>query len=106
MGFEYTIKFDDAAWLEANREEVVSLIRQLPSFVKQEDRGEFWLKDARSTASWDYQVRLFPNDDSILVEVSSSGDAFSRDVPDLIRDLSKRTGVSLVDDDGEVVEID
>lgn len=106
MGFEYTIKFLDPAWLEANRGPVVSLIRQLPSFVRQEDRGEFWLKGRGSTNSWDYDVRLFPARDSILVEVSSSGDAFSRDVAGLLRDLSSRTGVTLVDDDDEVVEIE
>ncbi len=103
MGWEYSLKFDYPQWLSQNKEQIVDVIRALPSYVERKSEEEIWLKDRKSTHSWEYEVRLFLEEESIFIEVSAWSDAFYRDVKNLFEQLSSQTNVRLIDDDNERV---
>ena len=96
---------------------IKSFIRKLPSFVGQKSDTEFWLKDPESKHAWEYGIRLFLNahlpewgsernaQETMLVEVNSHSQAFSRDVKALFSAIAHEAQTELVDDDGEVVNL-
>ena len=106
MAWEYYLKFDDPGWLMQNKDKVKRLLESLPSYLEQKSEKEIWLKDNKSNHSWLYDIRLlFIEPQSILLEVSSQSEAFSRDVRNLLKHLSVKTSIRLVDDDDEIVDL-
>jgi len=102
MGFELIEKFLDSKWIQENVTEVQRLIVSLPTFSKQVDEGEFWLKDLSYNSDWEYDARIFLNQkDHLLIEVSSFSKAFFQDIKLLHEALRSNTPVTLMDDDGE-----
>lgn len=104
MGIEARIRPADSGWMAANRDRLAAKIQALPSFVAAKAPGEFWLKDASSTSTWPYDVRLFLEPVSLLVEISTKGDALYRDVASIHADLAREVPVSL-EDEGDPDEI-
>lgn len=104
MGVEARIRPADTGWMAANRERLAAKIRALPSFVTEKAPGEFWLRGASSTSTWPYDVRLFLEPASFLVEISTKGEALYRDVASLHADLVREGPVSL-EDEGDPDEL-
>lgn len=106
MGFEARMRPADAGWMAANRDRLAVKIQALPSFVAEKTPGEFWLKGASSLSTWPYDVRLFLESTSLLVEISTEGEALSRDVASIHTDLAREVPVSLEDagDPDEMVD--
>lgn len=104
MGLEVRIRPADTAWMAANRGRLAAKIHALPSFVTEKAPGEFWLKDASSISTWPYDVRLFLEPASVLVEISTHGEALSRDVASIHADLVRDGPVSL-EDEGDAEEL-
>jgi hypothetical protein len=98
MGLEVRIRLAAPAWMAANRARLAAKIRTLPSFVAEKAPGELWLKDASSTSTWPYDVRLFLEPASLLVEISTQGEALYRDVASIHADLVREGPVSLEDE--------
>lgn len=105
MSLELYIKFDDQNWLASNSNKVQQAIENLDSFTLKKSNTEFWLKDDPSDGGWDFDVRIFLLDSSLLVEVSSTTSAYLRDLKSLWASLSQQTNVDFVDEDGEEVII-
>src|SRR4051794_13991092 len=80
MGDEYRIRWSDPGWPNAHREQIERVIRELPTFVGHGEAKELWLKDDASRSTWPFDVRVFIDEGSLLIEVSSETRAFSRDV--------------------------
>jgi len=59
MGFELIEKFLDRRWIQENFTGVQRLIVNLPTFNKQVDERECWLKDLSHDNDWKYDVRIF-----------------------------------------------
>ena len=104
MGVEARIRPADTGWMAANRDRLVAKIEALPSFVTEKAPGEFWLRGASSTSTWPYDVRLFLEPASLLVETSTRGEALYRDVALLHADLAREVPVSL-EDEGDTDEL-
>lgn len=79
MGVEVRIRPADTGWMAANRDRLVAKIQALPSFGTEKAPGESWLRGASSTSTWPYDVRLFLEPTSFLVEISTKGEALYRD---------------------------
>ena len=104
MGLEARIRPADAGWIAANRDRLAAKIQALPSFVAEKAPGEFWLKDASSLSTWPYDVRLFLEPASLLVEISAKGEALYRDVASIHADVAREVPVSL-EDEGDPDEL-
>jgi hypothetical protein len=104
MGLEVRIRPADPGWMAENRERLAAKIQALPSFVTEKAPGELWLKDASSTSTWPYDVRLFLEPASLLVEISTQGEALYRDVASIHADLVREGPVSL-EDEGDPEEL-
>jgi hypothetical protein len=98
MGLEVRIRPADTGWIAANRGRLAAKIQALPSFVTEKAPGEFWLKGASSLSTWPYEVRLFLESASLLVEISTNGEALYRDVASLYAGLAREVPVSLADE--------
>ena len=98
MGLEVRIRPADTAWMAANRDRLTAKIHALPSFVNEKAPGELWLKDASSTSTWPYDVRLFLETASLLVEISTQVEALYRDVASIHADLVREGPVSFEDE--------
>jgi hypothetical protein len=98
MGLEARIRPADRDWMARNRDRLAAKIQGLPSFVAEKAPGEFWLKDASSTSTWPYDVRLFLEPASLLVEISTKGEALYRDVASIHADLVREVPVTLEDE--------
>lgn len=105
MSLEVYIKFDDRNWLVSNSNKVKQAIEDLDSFISKKSDTEFWLKDNPSDGGWDFDVRIFLLENSLLVEVSSTTPAYLRDVKNLLASLNEQTNVEFVDEDGEEIVI-
>src|SRR5690349_3481765 len=99
MAREYRFRITDAGWLANNRARLADMMRALPTFVGEKENGEIWLRSPGSTHDWDYDVRLFPEEDGVFVEVSSRSDALSDDVRALYEGLARETNVVIEDAD-------
>ena len=106
MGLEYRIRPLDVQWFAQNRDRVAETVRTLPSFVEEKPGDEFWLKHSASDSSWAFDVRVFIEDDSLFVEISSNSGAFYEDVRALYERLAQDAGavVEDADDPDETVE--
>ncbi len=104
MGLEVRIRPADPGWMATNRDRLAAKIQALTSFVAEKSPGEFWLKDASSTSTWPYDVRLFLEPATLLVEISTQGEALYRDVASIHADLVHEGPVSL-EDEGDPEEL-
>jgi hypothetical protein len=101
MSLELTIHFNDAIWYKEHRQQIAAKIRALPSFVKQADTNEFWLKDKKYLNPWDFDVRMFLQLNFVFLEVSAFSNAFYSDVKHFYEMLLTDTGLTIIDEDGE-----
>jgi len=106
MGVELRIRWDDRTWLGSHRAQVEQMIRELPSFAKQEG-DEFWLKDTTTPSTWAFDVRVFLETETIFFEVSGKTRSFREDVRRLHTLLAAASTVRLedCDDPDESVDI-
>jgi hypothetical protein len=104
MGLEVRIRPADSGWMATNRDCLAAKIHALPSFVTEKAPGEFWLRGASSTSTWPYDVRLFLEPTSFLVEISTEGEALYRDVASIHADVAREVPVSL-EDEGDPDEL-
>lgn len=106
MGLEYRIRPKDTKWMAAHRGRVEAWIRALPSFVEGGAPPELWLKDPGTPGDWAFDVRLFPEEDALFVEVSSKSPAFFRDARALHDRIAGETPVSIEDADDPDEQLD
>jgi endonuclease YncB( thermonuclease family) len=99
MALEYRLRFDDPAWLQGHREQVEQMIRELPTFVRQQDGDTFWLKDPTSTSTWAYDVRIVLEAESIFFEVASKSRSFREDMRRLYESSATLSKLRLEDCD-------
>lgn len=105
MAVEYRIQFEDPTWLSAHKAQVEQTIRELSTFVSQAG-NEFWLKDPTSTSTWAFDVRVFVEAGSILLEVSSKTRSFRDDLRRLYETLAASSAAHLEDCDDPDEEVD
>ncbi len=105
MGLELSGNFSDNAWYMKNIDTIKSMIIELPSFVKQAGKDEFWLKAKNSQNSWDYDVRIFVQKGKFLIEASLCNEALHSDVKTLVGRVSTETSLNLLDDDGNMFRL-
>jgi hypothetical protein len=103
MAHEFILKFSAPDWYSQHRNDVRTRVLALPSLAKQVTERELWLRARDSQGRWPYDVRIFLDPDSILVEVTNFGSAYFQDVRDLVSSLASTVGVELTDDDGQAV---
>ncbi|MEO7327199.1 MAG: hypothetical protein ABI193_01385 [Minicystis sp.] len=99
MGLEYKIKPKTGAFSSSTTGRITATLRASTSFVREQAPGELWLKDAGSSTTWAYDVRVFVRPDELFVEVSSKTGAFVRDVAALWDELSASAPMRLEDGD-------
>ncbi len=104
LGLEVRIRPADSGWMATNRDRLAAKIQALPSFVTEKAPGELWLRGASSTSTWPYDVRLFLEPASLLIEISTRGEALSRDVASIHADVAREVPVSF-EDEGDPDEI-
>ena len=104
MGVEVRIRPADSGWMAVNRDRLAAKIQALPSFITEKAPGEFWLRGASSNSTWPYDVRLFLEPASLLVEISTKGEALYRDVASIHADVAHEVPVSL-EDEGDPDEL-
>lgn len=105
MGLELSGNFSDNAWYIRNIDTIKSMITELPSFVKQAGKDEFWLKAKNSQNFWDYDVRIFVQKNEFLIEASLCDEALHSDVKTLVDRISTETNLNLFDDDGGMFKL-
>lgn len=105
MALEAFVRFEDKAWLHANTNKIITLLKYLDSFVFQASDTEFWLKDKASQSDWEFDVRIFLQKKSLLIEASSTNLAYHRDVKKLLDLLKQETEIKFTDEDGEELNI-
>ncbi len=81
--------------MATNRDRLAAKIQALPSFVTEKAPGELWLRGASSTSTWPYDVRLFLEPASLLIEISTRGEALSRDVASIHADVAREVPVRI-----------
>src|SRR5690349_17132231 len=100
MSFEYYLRFDDPAWLKANREEIAHMIERLPSYGGRVDDA-FWLKQPQFNVP---DVRIWIRDDHVFIERTAVIGQAVQDIATLVKQLAQRTPVRLVNEDGELTD--
>ncbi|MEZ0539972.1 hypothetical protein [Fibrella arboris] len=102
MGLELKTRFHDKSWYSVHKSIVAEKIRQLPSFIEEIANREFWLKASNSDNPWEYDVRVFMEDEGLFIESNITTDTLIKDIKYLFEQLHKLTPVELVDDDDEI----
>lgn len=99
MAYEYYLRFHDRTWFGANREDIVHAIERLPTYAGSSD-GAFLLQQPQYNVP---DIRLWVGDGHIFIERTALVGPTVRDLVTLVKELSERTSVRLVDEDDEPV---
>jgi uncharacterized NAD(P)/FAD-binding protein YdhS len=106
MGFELKEKFDNLMWYHNHKGNLIDKIINLPTYIRQQNENEFWLKEAAFAGTWEFDVRIFLTQGEIFIEVSTFSKAFTEDIKYLHEYMSNDTLCQLLDDDDEVYNFD
>lgn len=99
MGSELYIRFGEPRRYDAQKKFLRGALAELPSFARYFFPNEYWLKDVHSPSTWGYDVRIFVEEDHVLIEVTTGTRAFTEDVRGICEELSRSAGGALVDED-------
>jgi hypothetical protein len=101
MGHEVYVRFAEPEWLRTHAPAFSKLLASLPTFVRRTG-DEIWLAgtDSRAPDAWSYDVRVFLEQDRVLVEISAHPPSIDRDLRALLAWLRERTTIAVVDEDG------
>jgi hypothetical protein len=80
---------------QARRDELLEKIQSLPTFQSNTSEAELWLKDSTTTSAWAFDVRVFLNKDSVLLEISARSPAILLDLNALHQAMRSFCGASI-----------
>ena len=105
MGHEVFVTSAQRTWMSEHAPEIADVLAGLPTFVGRDGR-EVRLRgtESRAPAAWTYDVRVFVDDERLLVEISAHPASIERDLRALFAWLRARTTISVTDDDGVALD--
>jgi hypothetical protein len=103
MSAEFTLSFNDDSWYSQNRNFISEKIMSLKTFSIKED-NEYRLlgsEPGQGKNDWTFDVRIFLEDASIFIEISTHPPSITSDLSFLFEWIRKQTKIFILDDDGE-----
>lgn len=98
MSAEFILTFSDDSWYLRNRNDIVNKILSLSTYSKN-DGDMYYL--SYDEGERDYCVRLFFENCSLFIEISSHPASIEKDLISLFGWIRSQTKISICDDDGE-----
>lgn len=102
MAAEFILSFEDDQWYLANKSRVAKKIKCLASFYEKVGIWEFRMVSSKYTEErqMKFDVRLFLNETSIFIEVSSHPSNIENDLNHLFEWIRSNTPITIADEDG------
>jgi len=102
MGYEYSIRFSDKNRFDEKKDSIKMMIKEMKSFVEEKSEKEFWIKHPHSENPWDFDIRLFLENNYIFIEVSVFNEAFYEDIKNLYVYLKEKMNAEMFDDNDDI----
>lgn len=102
MSAEFILSFKDTSWYPTNLKEIVRKITSLGTFSKGFQEKEFRLigTEPRNPGDWDYDVRLFLENERIFLEISAHPSSIENDLSAFFEWIRSHTEITINDEDG------
>ncbi|MBJ2160770.1 MAG: hypothetical protein JFR39_01550 [Muribaculaceae bacterium] len=101
MAAELFVKFENTNWYIENKKMIINVITSLETFVYQLN-NEFWLKDSSDIIDDDYHVRIFLNNDDIMLEIDFHPFDIEKSLKNFLNWIRMNTNIIVQDEDGEI----
>ena len=98
MSAEFILSFNYFSWYENNKYNIVQVISSLPSYWKNDGAIYYLSCDINKE---NYSVRLFIEDKSLFIEISTRPEIIQNDLNYLFSWIRCRTRIKIYDHDGE-----